>query len=1059
MCGFAGYIGNAQRTAACEAIAANMVRAIAHRGPDSSGVWSDPEAGIALGHCRLSIVDLSPAGHQPMLSSSGGYVMVFNGEIFNHVSLRADLENSGKAQTWHGTSDTEVLLALIECYGVTEALRRCTGMFAFALWDRHNRTLTLARDRLGEKPLYYGWIGDTFVFGSDLAALRRHPSWQGEIDRDAIALLLRHNCIPAPATIFRGISKVMPGSILVLNPKQCDVILSPYWDAHAAAERGLADPFTGSADEAVFEVERLLSQSIARQMLADVSVGAFLSGGIDSSAVVALMQAQSRQPVRTFTIGFDSEDYDKFKYAKAVARHLGTDHSEVHVTERDALAVVPKLASIYSEPFSDLSQIPAFLVSQLARQSVTVSLSGDGGDELFSGYSRYAIAARYAQVTRVPLAICRLVARGLMAVKPQRWDILLRGPASLASGKSKVSRAGDKVHKLAASLGEADSDDAYRFLVSHWKDAEFVVLGARDSAAAFSTQHAPTNSCPIRRMMFADLTGYLPDDILTKVDRASMAVSLEARVPMLDHALVEFALSLPVSVLRRDGQAKWPLRQLLGKHMPASLFDRPKTGFGVPLDSWLRGPLRDWAEALIDPARLSREGWFDTPSIRAAWSLHQSGKENCAYKLWDVLIFQSWLESQKQVRHRPVYRRVTSMQQSAGRPRLVFVVTEDWYFVSHRLALARAAKDAGYDVSVIARISRHAQTIRDCGLDLHPIAFDRSGMNPLAEWRIVAQLTSIYRTIKPDIVHHVAMKPALYGSLAARRARVPGVVNALMGLGYVFSSDDATARFLKPFVRLAFRAAMVTSSSRVIVQNADDAALLRKDRLAREEAIQLIVGSGVDLAAFPMSPEPDGRVRVVLPARLLRDKGIFEFIEAARILKADGVDAEFVLAGAPDNSNPSSVTDANIAQWVGEGLVTYLGWSDDMAPVLSKATIVCLPSYREGLPKVLLEAAATGRAIVTTDVPGCREVVRYGENGWLVAARSGVALADGLRRAIANPDLRQRYALAGRKVVEDHHSIHAINQQTLRVYSEILSLRGLSVPMRRVSALEPRHDR
>ncbi len=644
MCGFAGFIGPPGQHAALERSASNMIGAIAHRGPDSSGLWSDESAGVSIGHCRLAIVDLSPAGQQPMLSASGRFVIAFNGEIYNHAELRAELKRLNRAPAWRGTSDTEVLLAAIEALGVSAALKRATGMFAFALWDRETRSLTLARDRLGEKPLYYGWSGRSFLFGSDVAALRCHADWQGEIDRDALCLLLRHNCIPAPHSIYRGISKLLPGSILVLSPMAREPVITRYWDAQAAASRGMQSPFNGSADDASSELERLLSQSIGRQMLADVPVGAFLSGGIDSSAIVALMQAQSSRPVKSFTIGFETKGYNEAEHAKAVARHLGTDHTELYVSERDALGVVPQLPAIYAEPFSDSSQIPTFLVSQLARRSVTVSLSGDGGDELFSGYNRYDLAARvWPRLSRVPLPLRQLSGRALKAVNSATWDRLARGPSALAPRMFGGGRAGDRIHKAADVLAEADSDAAYRLLISHWREPARLVLGAKEPAFSDS---APAGSCTVRRMMYADLTGYLPNDILTKVDRASMAVSLEARVPMLDHALVEFALSLPMGILRRDSQSKWPLRQVLARYLPRTLFERPKMGFGVPLDSWLRGPLKDWAESLLDPSRIAQEGFFDATPIRQAWSDHLSGHGNFSYKLWDVLMFQSWLEAQ-----------------------------------------------------------------------------------------------------------------------------------------------------------------------------------------------------------------------------------------------------------------------------------------------------------------------------------------------------------------------------------------------------------------------------
>ena len=646
MCGFAGFIGPSTPSDALNRAGEAMASAIIHRGPDSCGVWTDSDAGIALAHRRLAVIDISPAGHQPMLSASERFVIAFNGEIYNHLELRKALETEKRAPNWRGTSDTETLLAAIEALGIEKVLTQSVGMFAFALWDRQTRQLTLARDRLGEKPLYYGWSGVSFLFGSDLAALRRHPDWQGEINRDALTLLLRHNYIPAPHSIYHGISKLMPGTFRVFDAKNRDSRETIYWCAFDAARVGLETPFTGTPNEAVDETERLLRQSLSGQMIADVPLGAFLSGGIDSSAVVATMQAHSPIPVKTFTIGFESEVYDEAKHAKRIAHHLGTDHTELYVTERDALAVVPKLASIYSEPFSDSSQIPTYLVSQLARRSVTVSVSGDGGDELFSGYTRYSLADRIAPVlNRVPAPLRKLSAGAIKAIPPATWDTLARAPSAVLPSRYKISRAGDKIHKAASILGAQSSDDAYRTLISHWLDPETIVLGADEPAP--SGMGAPTGSCPVRRMMYADLVGYLPGDILTKVDRASMAVSLEARVPLLDHRLVAFAASLPIRILRREGVSKWPLRQVLARHVPKDLFDRPKMGFGVPLDSWLRGPLKDWANALLHPDRLAREGFFAAAPILEAWRDHLAGTANLSYRLWDVLMFQSWLEAEQ----------------------------------------------------------------------------------------------------------------------------------------------------------------------------------------------------------------------------------------------------------------------------------------------------------------------------------------------------------------------------------------------------------------------------
>jgi asparagine synthase (glutamine-hydrolysing) len=624
-----------------------MADAIARRGPDDHGVWVDTDAGVALAHRRLAIVDLTPAGHQPMLDRTGRYVLTFNGEIYNHAELRAELEQAGVASRWRGHCDTEVLLEAVAAWGVPRALERSVGMFAFALWDQRERTLVLARDRLGEKPLYYGWAGATFVFGSELSALAAYPDWQGEIDRDALGLLVQLNYIPAPHAIYEGVRKVMPGSYFVLQAGAREGTSKTYWDAGTVAVEGAANPFTGSAEEAVERTDALLRQSLKGQMMADVPLGAFLSGGIDSSTVVALMQAMSARAVRTFSIGFKEPGYDEAPHAREVARHLGTDHTELYVTMKEAMAVVPQLPSLYSEPFADVSQIPTFLVSELARRHVTVALSGDGGDELFSGYTRYAVGDKLWRIlSKVPRGARSAAAALLARVPAKQWDAILDAPLRLLPERSRPHRVGDKLNKAAGVIGLGSADEIYKALISLWPDPAGIVVGAREPAARAG---APLSD-PVRRMMHQDLVGYLPDDILVKVDRASMAVGLEARVPLLDHRLVEFTWTLPLDVLRRQGRSKWPLRRILDRHVPPALTERPKMGFGVPIDSWLRGGLRDWAESLLDAKRLSEEGLFHPAPIRAAWQAHLEGHRNMQYQLWSVLMFQAWNDEQRAAR-------------------------------------------------------------------------------------------------------------------------------------------------------------------------------------------------------------------------------------------------------------------------------------------------------------------------------------------------------------------------------------------------------------------------
>lgn len=654
MCGITGYLTFA-REQSCENMNADvqhMADTLSHRGPDDAGVWVDADAGIALGHRRLAIVDLSPEGHQPMLSASGRYVIVFNGEIYNFRELRAELEQQGQGpDKWRGHSDTEVMLAAFEAWGVRQTVEKFRGMFALALWDRQERLLHLIRDRIGEKPLYYGWMGKCFLFGSELKALRAHADFRGEINRDALALYLRHNCIPSPYSIYQGIRKLPPGTILTINcRKGIHDIPSPkpYWQAADVAAAGMAKPFNGTDEDAINRLDTLLREIISRQMLTDVPLGAFLSGGIDSSTIVALMQAQSSTPVRTFTIGFGEARFDEASYAAAVARHLGTEHTELCVTPRQALDVIPDLATLYDEPFADSSQIPTFLVAALTRSSVTVSLSGDGGDELFAGYNRHFWGGGiWERIHLLPMETREFVTNILTSLSPQKWDYIYSKAARLLPSRFHQRLPGDKIHKLAEILTSSSPEDIYYKLISHWKDPSSVLVNATEPESILTTyrQNDKQENFTLK-MMLLDLVSYLPDDILVKVDRAGMGVSLETRMPFLDHKLVEFAWELPLHMKLRNGQGKWVLRQLLYRYVPKELIERPKMGFGIPLDNWLRGPLREWAEELLDEGRLRREGFFHPAPIRAKWEEHQSGKRNWQYHLWDILMFQAWLERQ-----------------------------------------------------------------------------------------------------------------------------------------------------------------------------------------------------------------------------------------------------------------------------------------------------------------------------------------------------------------------------------------------------------------------------
>lgn len=643
MCGIAGFFQPSGFDGDQSQTLRAMTDRIYRRGPDDEGQWLDPEGGVAFGQRRLSIIDLSQAGHQPMVSHDGRYVLVVNGEIYNFQELRKQLAEEGLAPEWRGSSDTEVLLAALAGWGVETALQRATGMFALAFWDRKDRSLVLARDRMGEKPLYYGWQGSgsrkVLLFGSDLAAFEAHPSFKGEIDRSALNLLMRHNYIPAPRSIYHAICKLMPGTWARFGANSETAVMQPYWDMLKIAGEG-GQSGTPAPDEAIDELERKLTAAVERQMVSDVPLGAFLSGGIDSSTIVALMQKISTRKVKTFTIGFGEEGFNEADHARAVAAHLGTDHSELYVAPRDAQAVIPDLASYYSEPFADSSQVPTFLVSKLARTDVTVALSGDGGDELFGGYNRYLFTQRYWRgIQRIPKPLRSLAANTIRSVPPDRWDRIGKW-----LGQPVEKAIGHKLHKGAELLGKASIKDLYTGLVSHFGNpAQFVVGSVNPDTYEDRNLEAVAGLPAIEWMMAVDSVHYLPDDILAKVDRAAMAVSLEARVPMLDPDVVRFAWSLPLTMKIRDGQTKWPLRQVLYRHVPQSLIERPKMGFGVPIAAWLRGPLRDWAESLLDPARMESEGYLSPKSVQTLWRDHLSGRFNHGYRLWTILMFQAWL--------------------------------------------------------------------------------------------------------------------------------------------------------------------------------------------------------------------------------------------------------------------------------------------------------------------------------------------------------------------------------------------------------------------------------
>ena len=649
MCGFTGFISssNSFDSDYQYLMLKRMTNTLIHRGPDDSGFWMDPVNKIGLGHRRLAVLDLTETGHQPMISHSGNYVLIFNGEIYNHLSLRKELNSYKKSPTWKGSSDTETLLAGFEYWGVENTLNSCEGMFSFALWCRKTNVLFLGRDRLGEKPLYYGWQDNgrsrAFLFSSELKAFKEHDSFKARVDRDSLSHYMRYNCIPSPHSIYKGIYKLDPGKFLSVSLKNQNPKIQTYWSGLEVAFKGMSSNFQGSETEAINKLENLLKSTIKEQMISDVSLGAFLSGGVDSSTIVALMQSQSNERVKTFTVGFNEEDHNEAQYAKLVANHLGTDHTEVYVTSKDALEVIPSLPSVFDEPFSDSSQIPALLISKLARESVTVSLSGDGGDEIFGGYNRYlATQNLWRYLTFFPVLFRKFVSKGILKIPSKDWDKL----GKLFQNFIGINNFGDKMHKGADVLAADSSDDLYLKLTSHWASPESLVLGSSKSSNLLQEYLNKLEGFnQINKMMVVDMLTYLPNDILTKVDRAAMSVSLETRVPFLNHKIIEFCSSLPLSLKLRKGTSKWILRQVLYKYVPSELIERPKAGFAVPINDWLKGSLRSWAEELLDENLMKQEGFFDVEQIRNKWVEHLSGRRNWGHHLWDVLMFQSWLRN------------------------------------------------------------------------------------------------------------------------------------------------------------------------------------------------------------------------------------------------------------------------------------------------------------------------------------------------------------------------------------------------------------------------------
>jgi len=652
MCGIAGYWSPEPPRGGHAPVLEAMAMAMGHRGPDASGGFADPQGGPALAHVRLSILDLSPAGAQPMHSADGELTISYNGEVYNYAAVRRELEELGQAPAsgWRGHSDTEVILEAVRVFGLHGALARFVGMFAFALWDRRDRSLTLVRDRLGVKPLYYGFAGPSLLFGSEFKPLRRHPHWTGGVDPGALGLFLQTLYVPEPWSIHPGFLKLEPGHSVRLTAADLAARTLPapraFWSVNEAVRRGREAPFTGTDTQAVDTLEALLTDAVRLRTVADVPLGAFLSGGVDSSTVTALLQKISTRPVKTFTIGYAEAGYDEAAHAEAVAAHLGTEHTTLRVSPAQAREVIPLLPRFYDEPFADASQIPTYLVSRLAREQVVVALSGDGGDELFGGYNRYLLApALWARAARLPRGLRRALGALLEGPGGGAVSAAIEALQRLRPPARRQLIVRDKLHKLAAALGAPSREAFFHALASCWARPEAVALGATLPPTAFTDPARwPGQPDYAAWMMAMDMRTYLPGDVLHKVDRASMAVALEARVPLIDHRVAEFALSLPPAMKLRQGRGKWLLRQVLYRHVPQQIFDRPKQGFGVPIDQWLRGPLRDWARGLLEPARLAREGFLDPAPVARALDEHLTGRANRQYQLWAVLMFQAWLE-------------------------------------------------------------------------------------------------------------------------------------------------------------------------------------------------------------------------------------------------------------------------------------------------------------------------------------------------------------------------------------------------------------------------------
>lgn len=655
MCGIAGYISDEKFDSN---IAMQMCDKIKSRGPDDFGIWTDYNCGIHLTHRRLSILDLSEAGSQPMISKSGRYVIAYNGEIYNHMYLRKEIEKkSFNPISWRGFSDTETLLQSIEFWGLFETLKKAVGMFAFTIWDRKEKHLYLVRDRIGEKPLYYGFSKNVFLFASELKSIKVHPAFNSELDINSIGLQQQFGYVPSPHTIYKNINKLDPGTILKIDfqngfKKAINSIeKTKYWSIKNSIIKGKNNPFLGNSNEAAKKLDSLLTNSIKQQMISDVSLGAFLSGGIDSSAVVALMQAQSTSPIKTFTLGFNERVYDESVHAKKIANHFGTDHHEIILSSNDVLSSIPSISSIYDEPFSDSSQIPTYLISKFAKNYVTVSLSGDGGDEIFGGYNRYLFVEKFwHSISFLPLSSRKIIKKILKRIPNYNIEKFISLFQFLLSKKFKNYNIVDKIQKILNILDSSNINELYMRLISHWTPEQLLInknlINKNEILKNFSCDLDLNHT---EKIMAIDSMIYLPDDILVKTDRASMSVSLENRSPFLDYRIFEYSWSLPKEMKIYKGKTKWILREVLKNYLPIDLIERPKMGFGLPLDIWLRTSLRDWAEELLNENKLKNQCFFDVKYVRKKWSEHISGEKNWHNHIWNILMFQSWYEKNHKI--------------------------------------------------------------------------------------------------------------------------------------------------------------------------------------------------------------------------------------------------------------------------------------------------------------------------------------------------------------------------------------------------------------------------